>query len=132
MFLIAVIGLIYAVYGLGVLGLLKDSNKTIPGVKPQLIISGKTVNYESVEANLIDATRSYVLDKYNNDFNGEVIIVRINTLIGSGYISTIRDNRNRKCSGYVKVYKNKYNLSYSPYLKCSNYTSVGYESDYDW
>ncbi len=131
-FLIIVIGLIYAVYGLGVLGLIRNSDKPTPGVKPQLIISGRIVNYEVVEENLIEATRNYVYQKYNDSFNGDTIIVRVNTLIESGYISTIRDNKNKKCSGYVKVNKNDYNLEYKPYLKCSNYISVGYENDYDW
>lgn len=131
-FLIVVIGLIYAVYGLGVLGLMKNENKLVPGIKPQLIISGRTVNYETVESNLIDATKRYVFDKHNNDFNSDVIIVRINTLIEHGYINTIRDSRNKKCSGYVKVYKSGYDLNYYPYLNCSTYTSLGYEKDYDF
>ena len=131
-FLIVVIGLIYAVYGFGVLGLMKEDNKITPGIKPELIISGKTVSYDAVESNLIDASKKYVFDKYNNNFSGEVIIVRINTLVESGYTSTIRDNRNKKCSGYVKIYKDNYSLSYSPYLRCSTYTSIGYEKDYDW
>ena len=131
-FLIVVIGLIYAVYGLGVLGLMKNENKIVPGVAPQLIISGRTVNYEVVESHLVDATKKYVFDKYNNDFNGNTIIVRINTLIESGYESTIRDSKNKKCSGYVKVYKTDYGLNYYPYLNCSTYTTLGYEKDYDF
>lgn len=131
-FLIAIIFLIYSIYGLYRLGFVKSVDKAIPGAKPQLIISGRIVNYESVESNLVNATKRYVFDKHNNSFNSDVIVVRVNTLIEYGYISTIRDSRNKKCSGYVKVYKNGSNLSYYPYLNCSTYTSIGYEKDYDF
>ena len=131
-FLIAIIFLIYSIYGLYRLGFVEDIDKAIPGAKPQLIINGKSTNYDNVEANLIDATKKYVFDKYNNDFSGETIIVRVSTLVESGYISTIRDSKNKKCSGYVKVNKGLNGLTYKPYLKCSSYISVGYENDYDW
>ena len=80
----------------------------------------------------VEAAMPQFFLSYNNNFNGETIIVRVNTLVQSGYISTIRDNRNKKCSGYIKVNKNNYDLDYKPYLKCSTYTSLGYEIDYDW
>ena len=131
-FLIAIIFLIYSIYGLYRLGFVEDIDKAVPGAKPQLIINGKSTSYANVEANLIEATKRYVYDKYDNSFSGDTIIVRVSTLVESGYISTVRDNKNRKCSGYVKVSKNINYLDYKPYLKCSSYISVGYENDYDW
>ena len=132
-FLIAVILLIYAVYGIHTLGLLREDAGEIPGVKPQLILGGKTVNYEYVEGVLVDATKRYVLDKYNNNFSGDTIVVRVNHLVKEGYMSTIRDSSRKTCSGYVEVFKTgESGLSYSPYLKCSKYTSFGYKEEYDW
>ena len=131
-FLVAVILLIYAIYGLNRLGLVRDIDEAIPGVKPTLVISGKKVNYETVENNLIDATKKYVTDKYDNKFDSDVIIVRVSQLVKSGYISTIRDSKNKTCSGYVRVYSDGINNTYSPYLRCSQYTTYGYEEEYDW
>ena len=131
-FLVAVILLIYAIYALNRLGLVRDIDEAIPGVKPTLIISGKHLNYETVENNLIEATKKYVSDKYNNEFETDTIIVRVSQLVKNGYMSTIRDNKNKTCSGYVRVYNDGTNNTYSPYLKCSQYTSYGYEEDYDW
>lgn len=131
-FLICVIVLIYAVYGFGVLGLTKYSSKLTSDVKTQFIVSRERVTYESVQEILVDATNKYVWDKYNGSFAGEVIVVRISTLVESGYINVIKDSRNKKCSGYVKVNNRGYDLVYTPYLKCSKYMSSGYEKDYDW
>lgn len=131
-FLIAVILLIYAIFALNRLGLVRDMDEAIPGVKPSLIISGKHVNYETVENNLIEATKKYVKDKYDNKFDSEVVIVRVSQLVKNGYISTIRDNKNKTCSGYVRVYNNGIDNTYSPYLRCSQYVSNGYEEEYDW
>ena len=130
--LIGVILLVYVIFSLNRLGLVRDMDEAIPGVKPTLIISGKQVNYDSVESNLIEASKKYVSDKYSNQFDGEVIIVRVSQLVKDGYISTIRDNKNKTCSGYVRVYSSDSETIYTPYLKCSQYTSTGYEADYDW
>lgn len=130
--LIGVILLIYAIFGLNRLGLVRDMNEAIPGMKPTLIISGKQVNYDTFEKNLIEASKKYVADKYNNQFDDETIIVRVSQLIKNGYISTIRDNKNKTCSGYVRVHDDGVEYVYTPYLKCSQYTSSGYEAEYDW
>ena len=130
-FLIIIILLIYSIYGLYRFGLVKNINRAIPGVKPQLVISGETVNYETAETELIEASKRYIYDKYNGSINGDVLILRVNHLIGEGYLSTIRDTNSKVCSGYVKVYNNG-NLTYNPYLKCRKYTSFGYESEYDF
>ncbi len=131
-FLFIIILLIYSIYGLYRLGLVRNINEAIPGVKPQLVISGETVNYEIGENKLIDASKRYVYDKYSNSINGDVLILRVNHLISEGYLSTIRDTNSKTCSGYVKIYNNNNYLSYSPYLKCSKYTSFGYEREYDY
>ena len=131
-FLVVVILLIYAIYALNKLGLVRDMDEAVPVSKPSLIISGKHLSYDTVENNLVEATKSYVKDKYDNKFDSEVIIVRVSQLVKNGYISTIRDNKNKTCSGYVRVYSDGISNTYSPYLRCSQYTSNGYEEEYDW
>lgn len=130
--LVAVILLVYAVYGLNQLGLIRNMNEAIPLIKPDLIISGKTISYENVEDTLIDASKKYVEDRYNNDLVQNETILRVSHLIKNGYLSTIRDTKSKECSGYVMVVKNEEDVSYYPYLKCSNYTSEGYKDEYDW
>lgn len=129
--LIAVILLVYSIYGVNKMGLLRKS-QWADNVKPELIIKGKKNNYGAVETELIEASKKYIWEKYDNDFIGEEIILRISHLNKSGYLSTIRDLNNKECSGYVKINKGNLEISYSPYLKCNNYISEGYESEYDW
>ena len=130
--LIAVILLVYVIFGLNRMGLVRDMEEAIPGVKPDLVIRGKQVNYDTVENDLIDASKRYVADKYSNSFDGEALIIRVSQLTKNGYMSTIRDNKNKVCSGYVRVFNDGVNYIYSPYLKCSQYVSEGYEAEYDW
>ena len=131
--LIAIILLVYSVYGLNQLGLIRNMNDALgPGIKPDLVISGKTISYESVEGTLISASQEYVVDKYNNDFVGDQLVIRVSHLIKNGYISTIRDVKNKECSGYVIATKNTTSISYTPYLKCKNYETAGYSEEYDW
>ena len=47
-FLIAVVLLVYVIFGLNKFGLVRDMDKAVPGMKPTLIISGKHVNYDAV------------------------------------------------------------------------------------
>ena len=130
--LIAVVLLVYVIYGLNRMGLVRDMDEAVPRIKPDLIISGKNVNYDSVENSLIEATKKYVLYQYNNEFVDNMIVVRVSHLVKNGYMSTIRDSNNKVCSGYVKVIRGELELSYIPYLKCSEYVSNGYEEEYDW
>lgn len=130
--LIAVILLVYAIYGLNQLGLIRNMDEALPGIKPDLIISGETTNYYEVENSIIEASKQYVSDRYSNDFVGDKLVIRVNHLIKNSYLSTIRDENNKECSGYVMVIKNETDVSYTPYLKCNSYQSDGYEEEYDW
>lgn len=130
--LIAVILLVYVVYGLNKLGLVRNMNEALPGIKPDLIISGKTTSYQNVESDLIDASKKYVEVKYNGEFTGNEIVIRVSHLVKNGYMSTIRDTNGKECSGYIMVIKSDGTIGYNPYLKCSKYASDGYESEYDW
>ncbi len=131
--LLAVILLVYAIYGLNRFGLVRDMDDALgPLNRPDLIVSGKKSDYSTVESELIESTKEYVEDKYGNVIEEEYVIVRISHLVKNGYIGTIRDTENNKCTGYVKVTNNFDVINYNPYLKCSKYETTGYESEHDW
>ena len=72
------------------------------------------------------------VNNYVND-NGVILSkdkLRINltTLVNSNYINEIYDSlSNNVCSGYSYVYLNNDNIKQvNSYLKCDNYTSIGY------
>lgn len=130
--LLVVAMLVYVIYGLNNLGLIRDMDKALgTDVFPDLVISGKTVSYSSVEDNLISASQKYVSDNYGNNID-TAITIRVSHLIKNGYISTIRDKDNKECSGYVIVSKLDEDIIYTPYLKCDEYETKGYNEKYDW
>ncbi len=130
--LLAVIMLVYAIYGLNRMGLIRNLNEALgPGIKPDLVISGKTIKYETVEQSLIEAGEEYIKNNYNNSIDSDIYI-RVNHLVKNDYISTIRDSNNKECSGYVVASKMSDAIKYTPYLKCSKYESGGYNKEYDW
>lgn len=130
--LVVIILLVYAIFGLNKLGLIRNVNEALGSdVLPDLVISGKTLTYSVVENNLIEASKDYVDDNYNGDIYSDTTI-KISRLIKEGYISTIRDSDNNECSGYVMVTKASGVTEYSPYLKCSEYETQGYNEEYDW
>lgn len=66
-----------------------------------------------------------VVKKYEADNNINLEVVTIEELIDSNYLEDYSVNGS-KCSGYVRK-----DINYKAYIKCDNYTTVGYSSDYD-
>lgn len=127
-----IVALVWAVYGFNKLGLVKDMNEALgTDILPDLIISGEKVTYSMAEDNLIDASKAYVKDVYENNLDIDTTI-KLSRLIKDGYISTIRDENNNTCSGYVMVSNISENINYDAYLKCKNYKTPGYNEEYDW
>lgn len=124
--LIAIVLLVFVIFGLNKLGLIRNMNEALGvDVLPELVISGKKISYESVETELINASKDYVYDKYGENLLEDEIRIETSQLIKNSYISTIRDSNNKECTGYVIV-KNAEVKSYRAYLKCSKYTTPGY------
>lgn len=124
--------LVYAIYGLNQLGLVKNMNQALgTDVLPDLIISGETVTYSIAEADLIAATKAYVKDIYNGDISSDTTI-KLSRLTKDGYMSPMRDKNNKSCSGYVMVTNVSQDIIYTPYLKCEDYKTPGYNEEYDW
>lgn len=124
--------LVYAIYGFNQLGLIKNMNQALgTDVLPDLIISGEKVTYSIAEQDLINATKAYVKDIYNDEISSDTTI-KLSRLTKDGYISPIRDKNNKACSGYVMVTNASENITYAAYLKCDDYKTTGYNEEYDW
>lgn len=84
------------------------------------------ISYSKLENQMVEAASNYV-NKKNIDLNDmSAFYVKLSILVKDNYIDTISDG-NSKCSGYVKMTE-KYKKAY---LKCPNYQTSGYESEYD-
>ena len=88
--------------------------------------------YSDIEDKMINAAKEYVNKYYENKLSEASLFLKVSTLKKYKYLDTIKDANNNECSGYVQVSKNDdESLSYTPYLKCKNYTTSGYEERKD-
>ena len=78
----------------------------------------------SYETELINAANKYINDYYKNLGYGEIVMVKLSTLKSLNYI------RLDGCRGYAIVTKEN-TLKIEPYLKCSDYESKNYNSEYE-
>ncbi len=79
--------------------------------------------YKTVQSNLESAAERYYEDK---GYTGTAIL-SYSLLKDEGYISNIQDFLDASCTGYVIAS----NGSFKPYIKCNNYTSEGYVSEFE-
>ena len=95
--------------------------------------SGRIVefDYGELENKMIDASKKYVNDFYNNKLGIDTLNVKVKTLVDSNYLEPLKDRKDRDCSGYVSVYNKNGKINYDPYLKCKRYKTSGYESRKD-
>jgi len=122
--LLFLVCLLIATIGLSKFGL-------IGGEKEAYEIHGDMINdsfnYSTLENKLTTSANKYYSEKYPEG-NGDTIIVSSNILIANGYLSDLKDGDGKDCRGYSKVHSNGVIVSY---VKCSRYTTTGYEVDYE-
>lgn len=87
--------------------------------------------YQDLEIELKIAAEKYQNANYEGNLDSvETIILKYNFLKKSKYLEKITDIQDKKeCNGYVKFIKNKAQITYVPYLKCSNYETQGFDSN---
>ena len=82
--------------------------------------------YYDLEDNLNEATKLYL---ENQEYKGNDIYFTINseTLINSGYLENLKDQKNNICTGYSSV-ETSIDDTYTidSYIKCTDYTTNGY------
>ena len=84
-------------------------------------------DYYSLELRVANAAKRYYDTKYPSGTN-DTVVVSVNTLKSSGFLSSIYDGRNKECKGYAKVLRNGNSVGY---IRCSSYTTSGYSVDYE-
>lgn len=121
--------LVVATIGLNRLGLLGENDNAL--VKPDTSGS-ETYSYEPLETKVVSAAKKYYQDMYSGG-SEDIVIVRVSTLQANGYLGELVDDRNKSCSGYAKVITSSGGQQvYVSYIKCSRYTTTGYESENDY
>lgn len=106
----------------------EDSNPNIVVVPPSEnnsdnnsdITHNDGEKYANYEAEIKIAAEAYKNEKYPSIENGDVFYVNINKL-------TLSKNVTNDCSGYAKIGKVHENDYYEAYIRCSLYTTPGYE-----
>ena len=84
-------------------------------------------NYSALESSVVNAAKRYYADRYNN-YSSDTIIVNVQTLKNTGYLSPIYDSRNRECNGYAMILNTGTCVAY---IKCGFYKTVGYSEEYE-
>ena len=87
--------------------------------------SGK--NYVDLQQELVDASKKYFSEKYNNQIDLDRLVITVNNLQNNNYILDFKDLSQKKCTGYAEIMKDETgNISYNPYIKCKKYQTSGY------
>lgn len=95
------------------------------------VVDTEDVNnfYTGLETSVIDAAKEYsrenpsILDK-------EEFVLKVSSLIESGYLNSLDDESGNMCSGYV-IIENISDTTYTSYIKCDEYETNGYEVSKD-
>ena len=91
-----------------------------------IIYNNVNYDYDSLERQVVNAAERYFNDNYSDV--SDTVVVTTTTLKAKGYLNPIYDNRNRECSGYAVMLKNKNIVSY---IKCGFYKTAGYSENYE-
>ena len=89
------------------------------------------VTYETIESNIGNATYTYLEKYYKEDIGTGTIVVTSSNLIKYKIIdeSSLRmPEEKNNCKGYSLVKREEGEIVVSPYIKCSNYETKGYQS----
>lgn len=113
--------------GLNRIGLLGDNPNA-----PIQNVDKETFDYTALENKVVEATKKYFSEYYEYEMTDNEMIVRLSTLKYNGYISDVLDENGKSCSGYAKIVSSSSGIIYVGYVKCSKYTTQGYESKNDW
>lgn len=87
-------------------------------------------DYTSLENNVVDASKKYIEEYYNNELGLDTLHIKVKQLVNNDFLEEVKDN-DGTCSGYVSVYLDNDKIVYNPYIKCKKYTTKGYNERYD-
>ena len=85
--------------------------------------------YRSLEDSLEIAAQAYVERQYDEIQDDTTMHITIEQLTSLDFLEQVKDPNGNICSGYV-TYTSSDDM-YEPYLKCGQYTTEGYETQYE-
>lgn len=83
-------------------------------------------SYVNMEDKLAENARVYLDNYYDGVLTSEGIIITQNVLKAYGLDTLLEDDYGNSCTGYVKASKSAGITNVLPYIKCNNYTTIGY------
>ena len=118
LFLLIAIYLIYNLYGNFKKEVIDSPNKN------------KKITYSEMETDLTRAGIKYVEEYYTRELGIDTITVTVENLVSNGLVNQPKDEKKgTDCSGYVLVAQDENGIvNGNAYLKCSNYTTNGYQA----
>lgn len=126
-FIICLLGSAYALRKVGLL----DENWDFSFYHESKPNKEEKTDYNSLEDSLVEASKNYIKDFYNNELGLDTIHIKVSSLVDNKYLDEVKD-KDGKCTGYVSVYVSDINtIIYKPYLKCKSYTTNGYIERHD-
>lgn len=89
--------------------------------------------YSDLEVNIKNAAVTYIKNYYDQEITNEKVSITLNILKSKGLIDDLKDIKDKSsCDGYVLASINKdLEVLYYPYIKCANYTTLGYLESYN-
>lgn len=93
-----------------------------------ILYTKKVKPYKDMEKLLVDQTKKYVELEFSYPQNGEKLNVTLEQLQGKELVEELKHN-DEACDGYVTIGKNGVAYEYKGYVKCTNYTTKGYQED---
>lgn len=103
--------------------------------KTQISQIDQTRTYDSMELDMITATKKYIRKIYNNELEeNDPLYIKVSSLQNEKMLSVLYDVEDDgiECSGYVMVIKESRETRYEPYMKCGkNYVTQDYISRFD-
>lgn len=100
----------------------------LPNISGYIVDS---IDYQSIEENLDNASLKYISKYYNQEITTGVIVVSTDNLLKYNIINENdlhETNNNDKCKGYSLIRKEEGKIISNSYITCNNYISEGYQS----
>lgn len=89
--------------------------------------------YSDLEVKIKNSAVNYIKNYYENEITGKKIAITLNNLKSKNLIDDLKDIKDKtSCDGYVLTsMNNNGEVVYYPYIKCANYTTLGYLESYN-
>ncbi len=89
--------------------------------------------YSDLEVKIKNSAVNYLKNYYEEELTSKKVVITLNMLKDKNLIDNLKDIKDKTlCDGYVLASMNdKLEVIYYPYIKCANYTTLGYLESYN-